>query len=211
MKTEALIARLAENSAAPEQPQTIFAKGVMTGGFVALALTMAVLGPRHDMLTAVSSWQYWAKFVYPLTLAIAGFLVLERLARPGAAPGWRGWTIALPLVLIALLAANQWMTAPESVHLHLFYGHSWRLCPFLIVLVSAPVFAGTVWALRKLAPTRPVLAGAAAGLFAGAAGAWIYAFSCNESALVFISVWYTAGIAAMAALGAATGRWLLRW
>ena len=114
-------------------------------------------------------------------------------------------------MLIVLLAANQWMTAPESVHLHLFYGHSWRLCPFLIVLVSAPVFAGTVWALRKLAPTRPVLAGAAAGLFAGAAGAWIYAFSCNESALVFISVWYTAGIAAMAALGAATGRWLLRW
>ncbi len=62
-----------------------------------------------------------------------------------------------------------------------------------------------------MAPTKPILAGASAGLLAGSAGAWVYGFHCSESALVFVSIWYTAGIAAMVVVGALTGRWLLRW
>jgi hypothetical protein len=65
--------------------------------------------------------------------------------------------------------------------------------------------------MRQLAPTRPILAGGCAGLLAGAAGAWVYAFHCNESAAPFMAIWYTLGIAAAGLLGAATGRWVLRW
>jgi hypothetical protein len=119
--------------------------------------------------------------------------------------------VAATVVVVAIGALAQWLSAPETAHAHLFFGGSWRVCPFLIVLVSAPIFVAIIVALRRMAPTNPIAAGAAAGLFAGAAGAWVYGFHCNESALVFVSIWYTAGIAAMTIIGAVTGRWLLRW
>ncbi len=62
-----------------------------------------------------------------------------------------------------------------------------------------------------LAPTRPALAGAAAGLAAGALGAFIYAFHCDESAAAFVALWYTFGIVSVGAIGAVAGRVLLRW
>lgn len=211
MKTETLIERLAQTPAPRQTAGQLFAKAILVGGLIAMALTMSALGPRHDVMSAMQGWHYWAKFAYPLALAATSFLVLARMAKPGVAVNYRYIWIALPLLFIAGLGLWQWMVMPDNQHAHLFFGHSWRLCPLLIVLVSAPVFAATIWALRKLAPMKPVTTGAVAGLFAGALGAWIYAFHCNESALVFISVWYTAGIAAMSAIGAATGRWLLKW
>jgi len=42
-------------------------------------------------------------------------------------------------------------------------------------------------------------------------GIWIYSFHCDETAIPFLAVWYTLGIAAVGALGAVTGRSLLRW
>jgi hypothetical protein len=65
--------------------------------------------------------------------------------------------------------------------------------------------------MRGLAPTRLQLAGAAAGLAAGAAGAWVYAFYCTESAAAFVAVWYSLGIAAVTLAGAVAGRFVLRW
>ena len=49
------------------------------------------------------------------------------------------------------------------------------------------------------------------GLFAGGAATWVYAFHCTESGMPFITIWYTTGILAAAALGAIVGRWALRW
>jgi hypothetical protein len=46
---------------------------------------------------------------------------------------------------------------------------------------------------------------------AGAAGAWVYAFHCDESAAPFVAIWYTLGIALVGALGGMLGQWLLRW
>ncbi|MDR3526635.1 MAG: DUF1109 domain-containing protein [Rhizomicrobium sp.] len=211
MKTDTLIARLAQNPAPLATPSAIFTKGLGGGIVVAFVLTGALLGFRHDFLHAMAGWAYWAKFAYTLALAIAGFVIVERLARPGTDTGHRLLLVAAALVLAAAGALGQWLSAPEAQHAKLFFGGSWRVCVPLIVLVSLPIFVGVIAALRQLAPTRPVAAGAAAGLLAGAAGAFVYGFHCNESALVFVSIWYSAGIAAMTALGAITGRWLLRW
>lgn len=211
MKTELLIARLAENPAPLEKTSTLFAKWIGGGVLLAFVLTWAVLGFRHDMPQAMGDWRYWAKFAYTLALAIAGFVIVERLARPGTSPGHHLLLVAATLVLAASGALGQWLNATEVAQARLFFGHSYRVCPFLIVLVSAPIFAAVIAAMRQMAPTRPIAAGAAAGLFAGAAGAWVYGFHCNESALVFVSIWYTAGIAAVTLIGAVTGRWLLRW
>jgi hypothetical protein len=90
-------------------------------------------------------------------------------------------------------------------------GASSNVCPWRIALLSLPLFAGAFWSLSKLAPTRPIVAGTMAGLLAGAFGAWIYAFHCDESAAPFVVIWYTLGIAAVGALGGALGRFVLRW
>ncbi len=211
MRTDALIARLAEDPAPFEKLSTVFAKGLGGGVVAAIVLTWSVLGFRSDMLHAVADWMYWSKFAYALALAIAGFVVVERLARPGTRPGRRLLLVAAVMVLIAAGGLAQWLSAPGAAHAGLFFGRSWRVCVPLIVLVSLPIFVGVIAALRQMAPTRPIAAGAAAGLLAGSAGAFVYGFHCNESALVFVSIWYSAGIAAMTALGALTGRWLLRW
>ena len=211
MKTETLIDRLAQNPVPLAQPSTIFAKGLGGGVVVAFVLTGALLGFRHDLMHAMTDWPYWAKFAYTMALALAGFVIVERLARPGTSTGPRLLLVAAAVALAAAGALDQWLSAPQAQHAKLFFGGSWRVCVPLIVLVSLPIFVGVIAALRQLAPTRPIATGAAAGLLAGAAGAFVYGFHCNESALVFVSIWYSAGIAAMTVLGAITGRWLLRW
>jgi hypothetical protein len=67
------------------------------------------------------------------------------------------------------------------------------------------------WALRGLAPTRPVLTGAAAGWLAGAMAAMVYSLHCPEMEAPFLAVWYVLGMLASAGLGALAGTRLLRW
>ena len=55
------------------------------------------------------------------------------------------------------------------------------------------------------------MAGAAAGLLAGATGALAYALHCQEMEAPFLAIWYLLGMLIPAALGALAGRWLLRW
>ncbi|MDE2299455.1 MAG: DUF1109 family protein, partial [Burkholderiales bacterium] len=74
-----------------------------------------------------------------------------------------------------------------------------------------PALAGTLWAVRGLAPTRPRAAGLAAGLLAGAVGALGYALSCPEVSITFVAVWYSLGIALVGGAGAALGPRVLRW
>jgi len=58
---------------------------------------------------------------------------------------------------------------------------------------------------------RPIVAGLAAGLFAGALGAAAYAPACKNDGGLFVAIWYSAAILIVAALGAAIGRRALAW
>ena len=84
-------------------------------------------------------------------------------------------------------------------------------CPANIARTTLPAFIGSLWAMHRMAPTRPALAGAAAGLLAGAIGALGYTFHCTELAAPFLAVWYTLGIGLPAVAGALIGPWWLRW
>jgi hypothetical protein len=103
------------------------------------------------------------------------------------------------------------MHTEPSARMHLLMGHSAMVCPWLIVALSLPIFAGTFWSLQPLAPTRPVFAGAVAGFASGALGAWIYAFRCDETAAPFLLVFFTFGMAVVGLAGALVARRLLRW
>jgi hypothetical protein len=80
-----------------------------------------------------------------------------------------------------------------------------------VLVLSLAALAGSIWAVRGLAPTRPGAAGFAAGLLAGSLGAFGYSLSCPEASPAFVAIWYTLGIAFTGAVGAALGPRVLRW
>jgi hypothetical protein len=80
-----------------------------------------------------------------------------------------------------------------------------------VLALSMPALAASLWAVRGLAPTRPSLAGFAAGLLAGSVGAFGYSLSCPEASPAFVAVWYTLGIGLTGCLGAVLGPRVLRW
>jgi hypothetical protein len=186
-------------------------KGILDGLVPSFLILWLWLGFRPDLAAAMATGAFWMKFGYTLAVALLAFWLLERLARPGAAATRPAWASLVPLGLLAALALAQWTAAPQGARMALLLGHSHLVCPRNIVVLALPILAGTLWSTRSLAATRPVVAGAAAGLLAGALGAFVYAFHCDESAAPFVVVWYTLGIAIIGAAGGALGRFVLRW
>ena len=90
-------------------------------------------------------------------------------------------------------------------------GGSWTTCAAKVALLALPALGAGLLALRRLAPTGLTAAGALVGGAAGACGAFAYAFTCPESSPAYVAIWYSAGIAACAGLGALAGPRLLRW
>ena len=95
--------------------------------------------------------------------------------------------------------------------LKMWLGRSWKLCPWLVLMLAGPIFIGLLWSFRKLAPTRLRAAGAAAGFAAGAWAATLYCLHCPEVSAIFVLTWYTLGIALATGAGALIGPRFLRW
>jgi len=181
------------------------------GAIVSVAIMVLWLGVRADLMDAMRTGPFWMKFAYALSVAILGFGLIDRLARPEGEGGLFGPMILAPLAVMTALAIYQLAGAPEELRMKMMLGATYQVCARNIVIVSTPIFFGLFWSLRSLAPSRLTLAGGAAGVLAGAVGTFIYALHCNESAMPFVAIWYTLGIAAVGALGALLGRVTLRW
>jgi hypothetical protein len=134
-----------------------------------------------------------------------------RLARPGARLARVPGVLAAPLLAMWVLAGIALAGADAPQRATLLLGQTWSACPFNIAVLSLPVFAAALWGMRGFAPTRLAWAGAAAGLFAGAVGAFVYAFHCPELAAPFLGLWYVLGMLIPAVLGALIGPRVLRW
>lgn len=213
MRTDDLIELLAQG-AAPVSRHTIeqrFAVGATAGLAGALVLMLALFGLRADLAQTLLLPMFWAKLVFAAALAIAGVAVLRRLARPGLRLAHTAVVLALPPLMIWILALVVLGEAGAGERLPLIFGSTWRTCPFNIALLSAPALGAMLWALRGAAPTRLALTGAGAGLLAGALATLAYALHCPEMAAPFMAVWYVAGMAIPTVLGALLGPRVLRW
>lgn len=212
MKTDELIAHLSDDlvPAPPHYVGRILAMGLGLGFLLSAILMLVAMGPRPDLAVAMAGGAFWMKLAYTLSFAGLGLWLVERLGRSDASARQPTLLLLVPVILLLGVAAVQFM-APGANRHQLMMGNSWRVCAIDILALSAPVFVTVFWALRKLAPTRLALAGAGAGLLAGAAGASVYAFHCVEYTAPFILIWYTSGVAAAALIGAGISRWALRW
>ena len=213
MKTDRLIDLLAADA----QPVPAAAAARRLGLALLLGLPLAALivaahyGFRADLAQVSQLPMFWVKVMFPLAIGAAGFVAAQRLGRPGARVGRAALGFVVPLAALWLVAALTWLGAPPAERAALVWGQTWRTCALSIGFISLPVFVAAMAALRSLAPTRPMAAGAAAGALAGGVGAAVYALHCPELAAPFLAVWYVAGIALVASAGAVLGRWLLRW
>lgn len=212
MKTDALIEMLALGAgAAPSGVALRRLAPAAVAGLLASAL-LAV-----GMYGLLSSWMFatsapWVKMAYTGLLAAAALWLAARAALP-VARTTEPLRAVLTVVLAMLIAGASVMlfgTAPEQRMASLM-GQTWKQCPWNVLLLSLPALALIFWAMRGLAPTQPRLAGFAAGLLAGALGAFGYSLSCPEASPAFIAVWYTLGVMLTGAVGAILGPRLLRW
>lgn len=212
MRTDDLIDALAQDAGPSHGPRARLALVGGLGALAALLLVLAVLHTRHDLMPAMRGGMFWMKASYTALLGAAGYLAVERLARPGGS-GRRGWTLALvALAICVALGVWQAMVSPDiQAALRMLRGHSWHSCSPRILLLSLPMLGVGLWALRGMAPTRPTLAGLAMGLFSGGVAGTIYGLHCPEHTFTFIALWYSLGVLLTAALGALIGRWALRW
>jgi hypothetical protein len=188
-----------------------FAAALLAGSVAAVVLMLALLGLRPDLREAVRDAMFWVKLGVPALLLASALAACTRLGRPGSRVGSAGVILLLPIAAIWLLAAFALASAPAAARVALVLGDSSAACVVSIALLAMPTFIAAFWAMKGLAPTRPAVAGAFAGLMAGAAGALVYAWHCPEMAAPFIATWYLLGIAGPAVVGALLGPVLLRW
>ena len=185
--------------------------GLGAGAVLTMVAVVAWLGVRPDLMIAMHGLTFWIKWGYTGSLGICGTIAAVRLARPDGSVGAALRLIALPVAALAIIAALELATTPRAGWLAMWLGHSWTICSRNVFLLALPIFAGLLWAYRRLAPTRLALAGMSAGITAGAWGATLYCLHCPETSALFVLTWYSLGMAAAAALGAVVGPRALRW
>lgn len=213
MKTEDLIDALAGRlePTSSRAPWIWMALWIGAGIAVSAAAMMLRLGLRPDFAAAIATSMFWTKFLYTLALGVLALWLAERLGRPGAKAGQPVRMLQSVVLGFVVLATVRYFSADAPSRHALLMGHSAHLCPWYILALSIPVLAGAIIGMRRLAPTRPTLAGFAAGLAAGGVAAFVYAFSCNESAMPFVALWYTLPVLGAGLIGAVAGRFALRW
>jgi hypothetical protein len=213
MKTDELIKLLAADATPVDSslPARRLGLALTVGAVLTLLLMVAVFGLRPDMVTAAALPMFWVKLGYPLLIATAALVCLWRLAHPGLRLGWAGLGLLLPWLLMLVLALFTLLSASADARADLLLGHTAKVCALNIGFLSLPVFAALLYGLQALAPTRLRLAGASAGLLAGALATTAYALHCQEMAAPFVAIWYTAGMLVPAAIGAWLGPRTLRW
>jgi len=213
MKTQDLVALLASD-ATPVDRRIMskrFSQAMLLGALGALLLMMACFGLRPDLGRVASTFLFWFKLAFPLALAAASLWTCTRLSRPGVAIGWANLALAAPVAIVWITAIPLVLLTPASQRVALLLGHTWRVCPFAIALLSIPAFIMVFWAIKGLAPTRLRLAGAAGGLLAGAMATIVYCLHCPEMGVPFWAIWYLLGMLIPTLAGALLGPRWLRW
>lgn len=212
MKTDNLIRAMTSDLAVSRTSVELrFAAALVPGVLAALFLFAIALGPRPDFMAATGDVRFIFKFVVTLLLGLSSVLLVWRLARPGAPARLQTVVLAIVPVILAAGVIMELIMLPRPLWTARLIGTNGALCLISIPSFALPMLIAAIFALRHGAPTRPALAGAVAGLFAGALAAAIYAAHCPDDSPLFVALWYSLGIAIVAAAGGVIGRIALRW
>jgi hypothetical protein len=212
MRTAHLIRALAaDRDARKISPGQALALALVPGVVISLCLLLAVLGLRPHLIALLGEPRLLFKLCLTASLvALSGPLVL-RLVKPGATVRSRVLMLAIVPAFLAAACLVELVVVPPTLWGQELIGSNAVFCLKTIPKLAAAPLIGTLLALRQGAPENPGVAGAAAGLFAGAIGAALYATHCPDDSPLFVAAWYSLAISFVVLAGALAGRRLLRW
>lgn len=171
-----------------------------------LILMLAMLGIHPDLVTTLGSAPFRHKVSSMLTVACAGLLLVRYVGRPGTrGPALIAVLPGLTLLIIGAISDASGLPVIGRSAI------SAPICLAAIVCLSLLPLAITLYVLKMGVPTRPAVAGAAAGVLAGTIGATVYSLVCKNDGGMFIAVWYSLAILIVVGLGAIVGRRVLAW
>lgn len=211
MQTDNLINQLVAEATRNPAPRT---PSWGTVGFIAATSAglgfFLVLGPRPDFAQAVESSRFLFKFIVLAVLAVSSFVAMRALARPDGDVRFLN-ALFLPAGLLAVAVLLELAAVPANLWMQRLLGLNGLMCMTAIPALGAFPLALFLAMLHQQAPTRPMLAGAAAGLTAAAFAAFFYAAQCPDDSPLFLAFWYPLGSLFLILSGAGVGRILLRW
>ena len=212
METDRLIRTLAADNAHHARPVGfVLALTLLAGALVSMAMFLAGLGVRPDVMTAMHNPFFDLKFAVTLALAASAIAVGLHLSRPETSlKGW-AWLLLIPVGLLVLGIGSEMMMPQRLPMMTRLIGSNSRVCLTAVPLLSLPLLAAALIGLRHGAPARPALAGAVAGLLSAGLAATLYASHCTDDSPLFVATWYTIATAAVTAVGALAGSKLLRY
>lgn len=212
MKTDDLIRVLAADPEVEKTPLSLaLVYGLLPGMAVSVVLYALLMGPRPHLLDLIAQPRILFKIIYPVALlACAGPLSL-RLARPTDDPRPLFMLLMLLLVVLAVAVATELLILPHNLWRERLIGHNALFCMVMIPSLAAAPLIGALIALHRGAPRNPSLAGAVAGLVAGAFATALYATHCPDDSPLFVATWYVLALLIVMSVGAVAGSRLLRW
>lgn len=212
MRTDELVHALAaDHQSAQSSIGRQIALAIAFGFAVSALLFWVSMGPRPDIAAAVVTVRFDLKILEALLLAATAVALVLRLAQPGAGTALQTRVLAAAPVLLAISVIAEMLVVPANQWQAKLVGSNSLVCLTTIPLLSLPLLAALLLALRHGAPTSRGAAGAAAGLAAGGLSAALYATHCIDDSPFFVATWYTIAIGTVTVSGAMLGRRLLRW
>jgi hypothetical protein len=212
METDQLIRTLAADNAHRARPVGfVLTLALVAAAPVSVAIFLAGLGVRPDVMTAMHNPFFDLKFAVTLALAISAIAVSLHLSRPEASlHGW-AWLLLIPAGILAAGVSGEMMMPQRLPMMTRLVGNNSRVCMMAIPLMSLPLLAAALFGLRHGAPARPAVAGAIAGLLSAGLAATLYASHCSDDSPLFVATWYGIATAVVAAIGALAGSRVLRF
>jgi hypothetical protein len=212
MKTSNLILALAaDNDIRAITPGRALLFALVPAVAIALGLHFAILGLRPHLFSLLGDPRIMFKLGLTILLAVLSGPLVLRVAKPGAKVRRRALWITIVPALLAAAILMELFIVPPSLWGYKLQGSNAVACLKSIPFLAFAPLVAVLLALRQGAPEHPGLAGAAAGLFAGAIGAACHATHCPDDSPLFVAVWYGLAIGLVAAIGAVAGWRLLRW
>jgi hypothetical protein len=212
METDQLIRTLAADNAHRARPVGfVLALALLSAAPVSVAIFLAGLGVRPDVMTAMHNPFFDLKFAVTLALAIPAIAISLHLARPEASlRGW-GWLLLIPAGLLIAGISGEMMMPQRLPVMTRLVGSNSRVCLTAIPAMSLPLLAAALIGLRHGAASRPAVTGAIAGLLSAGLAATLYASHCTDDSPLFVATWYTLATALVTAIGALAGSRMLRF
>ena len=212
METHELIKALAADTRRPGLPiKTVWWSTALFAVLVAGLVFAVLLGPRADIADAVQTVRFCFKFVVTIALAATAFGLVRLLSIPEVKPGNLLPYLAIAPALAFLGVIIELIVVPSGLWSTRLVGANSLVCLTFIPTIGVGPLMLFLLVLRYGAPSHPGLAGAVAGLSAGAIAATFYASHCTDDSPLFVVTWYPIAFAVLALVGSVSAHRIARW